>query len=51
MLTTLRRKFIAIAMCSLALVLTIIMVCINTANYINVCHVADERISLGRWTA
>lgn len=46
MLTTLRRKFIAIAMCSLALVLTIIMVGINTANYINVCHVADERISL-----
>lgn len=46
MLTSLRRKFIAIAMCSTALVLTIIIAGINIANYINICSIADARISL-----
>lgn len=46
MLTSLRRKFIAIAMFSMALVLTVIITGINAANYINVCRIADERIAL-----
>lgn len=46
MLKSLRRKFIAIAMCSTALVLTIIIAGINIANYINICRIADARISL-----
>lgn len=46
MLTSLRRKFIAIAMCSTALVLAIIMLGINIINYINVCRSADARILL-----
>lgn len=44
MIKKLQRKFIAIAMCSIALVLTIIMIGINIANYMNVCKNADMRI-------
>ncbi len=46
MITKLRHKFIAIAMCSTALVLTVIMTGINIANYINVCRNADMRITM-----
>lgn len=46
MIKKLRRKFIAIAMCSMALVLFIIMAGINIANYTNVCRNADMRIRL-----
>ena len=44
MIKKLRKKFIAIAMCSMALVLFVIMAGINTANYTNVCRNADMRI-------
>ena len=46
MIKKLRRKFIAIAMSSMALVLVIIMAGINIANYSNVCKNADMRIDL-----
>ncbi len=46
MLKKLRKKFIAIAMCSIGIVLAIIMTGINLANYINVCRNADARISM-----
>ena len=44
MIKKLRKKFIAIAMCSMALVLFVIMAGINIANYTNVCRNADMRI-------
>lgn len=44
MIKKLRKKFIAIAMCSMALVLFAIMAGINIANYTNVCRNADMRI-------
>lgn len=46
MITKLRRKIIAIAMCSIGLVLFIIILGINIANYLNVCKNADMRIHL-----
>ena len=46
MLKKLRKKFIAIAMCSIGIVLAIIMTGINLANYMNVCRNADARISM-----
>lgn len=46
MIKSLRRNFIAIAMCSISLVLAIIMAAVNAANYINVCQSADQRIRL-----
>ena len=44
MIKKLRKKFIAIAMCSMALVLLVIMAGSNIANYTNVCRNADMRI-------
>ena len=46
MLRKLRHKFIAIAMCSIAAVLFLIMAAINIANYVNVCDRADSRITM-----
>lgn len=46
MLRKLRHKFIAIAMCSIAAVLFLIMAAINIANYLNVCDRADSRITM-----
>lgn len=46
MIKKLRKKFIAIAMCSMALVLFAIMAGINIANYTNVCRNADMRIQV-----
>lgn len=46
MLRKLRHKFIAIAMCSIAAVLFLIMASINIANYMNVCKRADSRITM-----
>lgn len=46
MLRKLRRKFIAIAMCSIAAVLFLIMASIIIANYVDVCDRADSRINM-----
>lgn len=46
MIKTLRRKFIAIAMCSMAAVLILLIGGINTANYINVNRSADARLDI-----
>jgi hypothetical protein len=46
MITKLRRKFIAIAMCSIALVLTVILIGIIASSYLNVCRNADARIQM-----
>lgn len=46
MIKSLRRKFIAIAMCSITLVLAAIMIGINVASYLDICKTADERIAL-----
>lgn len=46
MLQKLRHKFIATAMCSIAIVLFLIMSAINIANYVNVCDRADSRITM-----
>lgn len=46
MIKTLRRKFIAIAMCSIGLVLVALITGINVVNYVNVCRTADARISM-----
>ncbi|MCM1283234.1 MAG: HAMP domain-containing histidine kinase [Muribaculaceae bacterium] len=44
MIKTLRRNFIAVAMCSITLVLVTIIAAINVANYHDVCKNADQRI-------
>lgn len=46
MIKTLQRKFIAIAMSSMAIVLALIILCINTANYINVDRTLDDRLKI-----
>jgi signal transduction histidine kinase len=46
MIKTLRRKFIAIAMCSIMLVLAIIITTINIANYVNVNREAEEKLDI-----
>lgn len=46
MIKTLRKKFIAIAMCSMAVVLIIIIGGINIANYHNVNQTTDMRLSI-----
>lgn len=42
----LRRKFIAVAMASVAVVLAGIIAAINVANYLDVCNQADARLAL-----
>ena len=42
----LRRKFIAVAMASVAMVLVGIVAAINVANYFDVCNQADARLAL-----
>ncbi|MCD7708735.1 MAG: HAMP domain-containing histidine kinase, partial [Clostridiales bacterium] len=46
MIKKLRRRFIAIAMCSAAIVLFAMMLCLNLITFSNVCQTADTRISL-----
>lgn len=46
MIKSLRRKFIAIAMCSLIGVLVLTVGFINTFSYIDVVNKADSRLSL-----
>lgn len=46
MIVKLRRKFIGIAMCSMALVLTLMIAGINIASFVNVCQNADRRITM-----
>lgn len=46
MIKSLRRKFIAIAMCSLIGVLVLTVGFINTFSYIDVVNKADNRLSL-----
>ena len=46
MIKSLRRKFIAIAMCSLIGVLVLIIGFINTFSYIDVVNKVDSRLSL-----
>jgi signal transduction histidine kinase len=46
MIKKLQKRFIAIAMCSVILVLTIIVGSINIINYYNVNRTADEKLSL-----
>ena len=46
MIVKLRRKFIGIAMCSMALVLILMIVGINIASFVNVCQNADRRITM-----
>lgn len=46
MIKTLQRKFIAIAMFSITIVLTIIIGSINIINYVNVGRTADARLSI-----
>lgn len=46
MIRSIRKKFIATAMCSMALVLAAIIICINIASYLDVCDTADTRIRL-----
>lgn len=41
----LRRKFILTAMASVAVVLALIMVCVNVVNYRHICKTADARLS------
>lgn len=46
MIKTLRRKFIAIAMCSVVVVLGVIMGVINLTNYCEISRRADERLDI-----
>lgn len=46
MIKQLKNKFIAIAMLSITLVLTVIIVSINAINYVNVRHVIDMRMEM-----
>lgn len=46
MIKTLQKKFIAIAMCSIVIVLTIIIGSINIINYVNVDRAANARLSI-----
>ena len=46
MIKTLRRKFIAIAMCSMAAVLFLLIGGINLVNYHNVNRTADARLDI-----
>lgn len=46
MIKTLRRKFIAIAMCSMAAVLFLLIGGINIANYLNINRTADARLDI-----
>ncbi len=46
MIKTLRRRFIAIAMCSIAAVLTLLIGGINLINYHNVNRIADARLRI-----
>lgn len=46
MIKTLRRKFIAIAMCSMAAVLLVLIGGINIANYLNINRAADARLDI-----
>lgn len=42
----LRRKFAAVAMAAVTVVLLSMVVCINVVNYMNLCERADERLEV-----
>ena len=46
MIKTLRRRFIAIAMCSIFVVLVLIIGSINIINYVNINHSLNQRLSI-----
>lgn len=46
MIKRLRKKFIAVAMCSVFAVLTLVFGIINTVNYIKITHDADEIVAI-----
>lgn len=46
MMGRLRRKFAAVAMAAVTVVLLSMVVCINVVNYMNLCERADERLEV-----